>query len=112
MSAAAMIPSLLPLLIVAMMRRAEARIYRQLAEANAYTADSAIALSPGRSIDVKRLKSLVRGGAVRSISNSQYFLDTDGWKTYRSNRRRRALFAVTLVLAFAGMAIALILALR
>jgi hypothetical protein len=49
-----MIPRLLPLLIVAMMRRAENRIYRQLADANAYTPDSAIALSPNRSVDVSR----------------------------------------------------------
>ena len=112
MSVAAIIPSMLPLLIVAMMRRAENRIYRQLSDANAYTPDSAIALSPGRSIEQKRLQSLIRGGAVRLNANSQYFLDTDSWSTYRSNRRRRALLAITIILALAGMAIALLLALR
>ncbi len=73
MSVAAMIPSMLPLLIVAMMRRAENRIYRQLSDANAYTPDSAIALSPGRSIEQKRLQSLIRGGAVRMNANSNTF---------------------------------------
>jgi hypothetical protein len=45
-----------------MMRRAENRIYRQLSDANAYTPDSAIALSPNSSIEQKRLQSLIRGG--------------------------------------------------
>ena len=35
MKAAAIIPSVVPLIVVAMMRNAEARIYRQLSDANA-----------------------------------------------------------------------------
>ena len=80
-----------------MMRRAENRIYRQLSDANAYTPDSAIALSPNRFTEQKRLRSLIRGGAVRLNAKSQYFLDTDCWSTYRSNRRRRALFDMTII---------------
>jgi hypothetical protein len=69
-------------------------------------------MSPGRSIEQKRLQSLIRGGAVRLNANSRYFLDTDGWSTYRSNRRRRARFAMTIILTLAGTTIALLLALR
>lgn len=68
--------------------------------------------SPGRSIVQKRLQSLIRGEAMRLNANSRYFLDTDGWSTYRSNRRRRARFAMTIILTLAGTAIALRLALR
>ncbi len=53
-SVAAMISAMLPVLIVAMMRRAENGIYRQLSDANAYTPDSAIALSSNRFIEVSR----------------------------------------------------------
>jgi hypothetical protein len=83
MSAAAMIPSLIPLFVVVSMRRAEARIHRQLADARAFTAESSIQLSLSRSIDRRRLKGLIHGGAVRLTANSLHFLDTDGWRNYQ-----------------------------
>ena len=79
MSAAAVIPSLIPLFVVIAMRRAEARIYRQLADARALTAESAIQLSLSRSMDRRRLRGLIHGGAVRLAANSRHFLDSDGW---------------------------------
>jgi hypothetical protein len=107
MSAAAVIPSLLPLLMVVAMRRAEASIHRQLANAGAFTAESAIQLSPSRSLERRRLQGLVRGGVVRLTLNSRHFLDADGWSMYQRNRRRRVLLAMSVVVALLGVAVAL-----
>ena len=104
MSAAAAIPSLIPLFIVVAMRRAEANIHRRLAAAGAFTAESAIHLSPSRSFVRRRLEGLIRGGAVRLTANSRHFLDADAWSRYHRNRRRRALLAMSVVVALVGIA--------
>ena len=106
MSAAAMIPSLIPLLVVVAMRRAEASIYRKLADARAVTAESAIQLSLSRSLERRRLQGLIRGGAVRLTANSRHFLDADGWSNYQRNRRRRVLLAMSVVVALIGIGVA------
>lgn len=112
MSAVAVIPSLLPVLVVVAMRRAEERIHGQLVEAKALTAESAVPLSPRSLLGKGRLQGLVRGGAVRVTANDHYFLDADGWDRYQRNRRRRGLFAVTVVVALLGLAAALLLLLQ
>ena len=103
MSAATLIPSLLPLVVVVAMRRAESRIYRQLVEARAFTAESSIPLSPKRSMGRRRLEGLIHGGAVRLTANGFYYLDTEGWENYQRNRRRRALLALSVILAIIGV---------
>jgi len=105
MSAVAVIPSLIPLIVVAAMRRAEAQIHRQLSEAGAVTAQTAIPLTPSRSLERRRLPSLVDGGAVRLTADGRYFLDADGWSRYRSHRRRRALLAASVVVALLGLGV-------
>ena len=105
MSAAALIPTLLPLFMVAAFRRAEKRIYRQLTDAGAVTAESAIQLSLGRSMERRRLESLIRDGAVRLGQNGFHYLDVDGWNRHQSNRRRRVLFAASVVVALVGIAL-------
>ena len=108
MSAAAVIPSLLPLFMVVAMKRAEASIHRQLVTAGALTAESAIQLSPSRSIERRRLQGLIRGCAVRLNANGRHFLDADGWSTYQRNRWRRALLAMSVVVALIGVAVAVL----
>jgi hypothetical protein len=112
MSAAAAIPSLIPLFVVIAMRRAEARIYRQLADAGAFSAESAIQLSPGRSLERRRLQGLIRGNAVRLTANSRHFLYVDGWSSYQRNRRRRVLLALSVVVALIGGAVAVVCVMR
>lgn len=112
MSAVATISSLIPLLMVAAMRRAEARIHRRLAEAGAVSAESAIQLSLSRSFDRRRLQGLIGGGAVRLTADSRYFLDADGWTRYQGNRRRRALLAMSIIAVFVGVGIAVFFVLR
>jgi len=112
MSAAAVIPSLLPLFMVALMRRAEASIHRQLANAGAFSAESAIPLSPNRSLERRRLQGLIHGGAVRLTANGRHFLDADGWDRYHRNRQRRALFALCVVVALIGVGVGITLVLR
>jgi hypothetical protein len=112
MSAAAAIPSLLPLFIVVVMRRAEARIHRQLADAGAFTAESAIQLSFSRSLEGRRLQRLIRGGAVRLTANSRHFLDADGWSNYQRNRRRRGLLVMSVVVALIGIGFAVFCVMR
>ncbi len=112
MSAAAVIPSLIPLLVVVAMRRAEARIHRQLADARAFTAESSIPLTLNRSMDRRRLQSLIHGGAVRLTANSLHFLDTDGWGNYQRNRRRRAWLALSVVVALIGVGFAVTYVMR
>jgi hypothetical protein len=112
MSAATLVPSLLPLFMVVAMRRAEARIYRQLADAGAFTAESAIELSLRRSFDKRRLQGLIRGGAVYETANGRHFLDTDGWTKHHENRRRRALLALSIIAALFGVAVAVYFVMR
>lgn len=106
MSAAAVIPSLLPLFMVMAMRRAEGRIRTQLVDAGAFTAQTAIPLSPTRSLDKRRLQGLVSGGAVRVSTDSRHYLDEEGWSTYARNRRRRALLALSVTVALLGVVFA------
>ena len=112
MSVASFIPSLIPLIVVAAMRRAEERIHGQLADARAFTAETAIPLSPGRSMERRRLEGLIRGGAVRQTANGRHFIDADGWSNYRLNRRRRALIALSVVLALVGIGLAVLFSMR
>lgn len=112
MSAAALIPSLMPLVVVLAMRRAEERIHRQLADARALTSESAIELSLGRAFDNERLRSLVDGGAVRPAAGSRHFLDSEGWANDQRRRRRRILLALSVVVAVVGVVFAVVLALR
>jgi hypothetical protein len=112
MNAAAAMPSLIPLLVVVAMRRAEARIHRQLGDAGAATAESAIQLSPVRSLERRRLQDLIRGGAVRVTANSRYFLNADDWNSFQRNRRRRVLFALSVVVALIGVAVAVVFMMR
>lgn len=112
MSAAAIIPSLLPLFMVIAMRRAEARIHRQLADAGAFTAESAIQLSLSRSLERRRLQGLIGGGAVRLTANNRHFIDADGWTKYQDNRRRRVLLAISIIAALLGVGVAVIFVMR
>lgn len=112
MSAATIIPSLLPLAVVVAMRRAEERIHRQLTEAQALTAEAAIPLSPSRSMERRRLQGLIDGGAIRRTADGRHFLDPDGWNVYRLQRRRRALLAFSVVVALVGIGFAVFFTLR
>lgn len=108
MSAAAVIPSLLPLFMVVAMRRAEARIHRQLVDAGALSAESAIPLSPSRPLERRRLQGLIRGSAVRLDVNGRHFLDADGWSAFQRSRRQRALLAMSVVAALIGIALVVV----
>ena len=113
MSAVATIfPSVLPIVMVVAMRRAEARIHRQLADAGAFTAATAIRVSFRRSLDKRRLEGLVRGGAVRVAAEGCHFLDNEGWNDFQGNRRRRVVLAVAIVLAVVGIGAAAFITLR
>ncbi len=112
MSAAAIIPSLLPLFVVIAMRRAEARIHRQLVDASAFTAQSAIELSLARSMDRRRLRGLMDGGAVRGTADRRHFLDREGWDAYQRGKRRRTLTAVCIVIVLLGVVLAVVWTLR
>lgn len=112
MSAAAVIPSLLPLFMVIAMRRAEERIHRQLESAGAIRSAAAIPLALTRSIDRRRLQGLLGSGAVRLAPNGHYYLDVEGWDTHKGNRRRRALLALAVVVALLGALAAMFFLLR
>ncbi|MBK8097674.1 MAG: hypothetical protein IPK26_11240 [Planctomycetes bacterium] len=110
MSAAAVIPCLVPVIVAVAMRRAEARIHRQLTDAHATTADSAIQLSLSRSMDRRRLQGLVHGGAVHATANGRHFLDSAGWDTYHRNRRRRVSWAASIAIAVVGLILVVVFA--
>lgn len=112
MSAATIIPSLIPLIVVVAMRRAEERVLRQLTDAHALTAETAIPLSPSRSIERRRLQGLIHGGAIRLTADGRHFLDADGLNIYRGNRRRSALIALSVVLSLVGIGLAVLFSLR
>ena len=82
------------------------------ADAKASTPESAVQLSPSRSIDRRRLQGLIRGGAVRLTASGHHFLDADGWIRYQRNRRRRGLLAVSVLVALLGVAFAVYFLMR
>ena len=112
MSAAAMIPTLLPLFIAIVIRRTEERIHGQLADAGAFSAESAVQLSASRSLESRRLQHLIRGGAVRPAANGHYYLDAEGWNKYQSNRKRRVLLAVSVLVALGGITVVVLCLVR
>lgn len=112
MSGAAVLPSLIPLFVVLAMRRAEARIHRQLSEARAFTAESAVDLSLSRSMEKRRLAGLIGSGAVRLAANGRHFLDADGWSRYQGRRRQRVLLVVSALVALIGIAVGLLLVMQ
>lgn len=112
MSVAAVFPSLLPMFVVVAIRRAEQRIHRQLADAGAVTADSAIQLSLGRAFDGSRLEALVRSGAVRVAADQRHYLDAEGWNRHQLARRRRVLLVLSVILPLVCFALALAYASR
>lgn len=112
MAAPAVIPSLVPIFVLASMRRAEARIHRQLVEAGAVTAEKAIDVTLNRSFDTRRLQALVSKGAVRRTSEGRHFLDEGGWAAYQSNRRQRATVALCVVLGLIALGAIVLVALR
>lgn len=99
MAAHTVIPSLIPIFVAVAMRRAEERIRKQLVDAGALTPETAIALTPTRSMDSRRLKGLMDGGAVRRTTSGLHYLDEGGWNAYLANRQQRAMVAVGVVLA-------------
>lgn len=109
---ATLIPSLLPLCMVIAMRRAEQRICRQLTEAGAFTAESAIQVSLERSIDRRRLEGLVGGGAIHPAAGGRHFLDPEGLCKFHDNRQRRVIIAGAIVVSLIGIGIATVFALR
>ncbi|MBL8755672.1 MAG: hypothetical protein JNK15_20420 [Planctomycetes bacterium] len=112
MTAAALIPTLLPMFMVIAMRRAEARIHRQLTDAQATDAETAIELTLHRSMDKRRLRGLVEGGAVRLAADSRHYLDATGWQDYQRRRRHRVILAMTIVLALVGSTLAVVFAMQ
>lgn len=112
MSAGAVLPSLIPVIVVAAMRRAEGRIHRQLSEAGATTTESAITLSLRRSLDRRRLQALIHSGAVHATADGRHFLDAEGWTRHRNARLQRVALAVTVIVALLGVVAFVILATR
>ncbi len=111
-AAATLIPSFIPLLMVAAMRRAEQRICRQLTEAGALTAESAIQVSLARSIDRRRLEGLVSGGAIHPAAGGRHFLDPEGLRKFHDDRQRRVILAGAIVVSLIGIGVVTVLALR
>ena len=99
------LPTFLPLLIAVAMRRAEQHIHADLVAAGALSADTAVALAYVQPLRRTRLRRLVASGAVRSASAGHFYLDEAAWATHRASRRRRALVALSIVLALAGVAV-------
>jgi len=112
MGAAAIIPSLIPMFVVIAMRRAELRIHRQLAEARAFTAETAVPCSPSRGFEKRRLQGLIHGGAVRQTADHRCFIDADGWSEYYRRRRRRVLLALSVVVVLVGVVLAVSFGMR
>jgi hypothetical protein len=101
-----MIPTLFPLFIAMAIKRTDRRIRQDLTDAGATSADKAAPLTYRRSLQRRRLERLIGVGAVQVVADGRYYLDAVGWTRYRSDRRRRALIAVSVVFALGGMAFA------
>jgi hypothetical protein len=112
MSAAAVIPSLLPLFVAIALRRAEESIHRQLEGARAVSAETAVLFVPQRAFQARRLKALLADGAVRVTADGKHYLDAAGWEQHRNRRSQRIALGVCVALALVGVGLAVALALR
>lgn len=112
MGAPAVFASMIPMFVVAAMRRAEERIHRQLVEARAVSAETAIPLTLSRHFEQRRLQSLIESGAVKQTAAGLHFLDAAGWSAHQSARHRRFWIALGVVLGLIGVGAVVLLASR
>lgn len=97
------VSSLVPALLAAAIVGTDRRIRLALIAAGANSGDTAIALGAPRILRRWRLRRLVGAGAVGMTKAGDYYLDAEGWRLFRHQRRRRALWAITGVLALAAL---------
>jgi hypothetical protein len=97
----AVVPSLLPAILLARQRRA----VRRFADAGALTPQSArrpreVGVGDGRIV-----RLLARRGVLVATADDRHYLDVAAWERLRSRRRRLAMLSLALVLV--GVALAL-----
>jgi hypothetical protein len=91
----------LAVIVAVAMTRTDRKLLARLRDAQATSPDSALMLDTLSGFAAMRLRRLTDGGAVVATPDGRHFLDEEGWQHYRSERRRRALGAIAVVL-FAG----------
>lgn len=79
------------MLFAALILRTDRRIVRQLREASAISASSAIPLEAPHFLGSWRLNRLGSVGAIRQAPPQHYYLDESGYTAFRNRRRRRVM---------------------
>ena len=90
-------------IFAAAMQRTDRKLLARFREAQATSPDRALTLDALSGFAAMRLRRLTDGGAVIATHDGRYFLDEDGWLHFRSERRRRALGAIAVVLFAAAL---------
>jgi hypothetical protein len=98
----------LVILLVAPSLRAERKIVSRLSLAGATSAPTAVSLEELRGLALRRLRHLVRRGAVVEAGSGRYYLDTAAWQARRQGMRM-AFLALAFVLTLATLAVLLFL---
>src|SRR5262245_49852006 len=89
----------LPMLLAALIRRAERRTIGRLQDAGADRAERAILLHSGGRIERFVHGRLERAGALQPAGNDRYYLHAAAYERFRGRRRTRALIVLSALAA-------------
>jgi hypothetical protein len=93
----------LAIILAAVLGRTDRKLLSRLRAADATSPERALTFEALSGLAAMRLQRLTDGGAVVATPDGRYFLDEEGWLNYRSERRRRALGAVAIVMFGAAL---------
>lgn len=89
--------AIFPAIFAALILRTDRRIIRALRAAQATSASAAIPLDTGTPLIIWRLERLIRKGAVQTTGTDRYYINEIAWRIYRSQRRRRAITMIVIL---------------
>ena len=87
-----------PTIMAAAILATDKKIVRRLREAGATAPGLAVELDPPGPVGPARLRRMISVGAVREAGSKRYYLDEQGYRAWRTVRRKRALviFGITI----------------
>ena len=86
------------MLFAALILGTDRRIVRQLRQAKAFSNGSAIPLHTPPILGGWRLRRLAGAGAICQVRPARYYLEEDGYATYRERKRRRGVLIICILI--------------
>ena len=94
----ASVGSQFPAIMAALILATDRKIVRRLREAGAVAPGLAVELDPPGPFGPARLRRMVTAGAVGTSGANRYYLDEQGYRAWRSVRRKRALVVLAIMI--------------